>query len=83
MIFRLGHKNGKSQHDNDVDCSNLMRESLLRDMTKAYRSILSDVGENPMRQGLLKTPERAAKAMLFFTNGYEKQIQGNFRCICY
>jgi GTP cyclohydrolase I len=50
--------------------------SHLGDMAKAYRSIISHVGEDMHRQGLLKTPERAAKAMLFFTKGYEENLDG-------
>ena len=56
----------------------LNREALLPDMISAYRSLLTDLGEDPNRQGLLKTPERAAKAMLFFTKGYEQTLEG--RC---
>ncbi|VDK21205.1 unnamed protein product [Anisakis simplex] len=43
-------------------------------MTKAYASIISHCGEDIHRQGLIKTPERAAKAMLFFTKGYEENL---------
>lgn len=35
-----------------------------------YEEMISTLGENPQREGLLKTPERAAKAMQFLTHGY-------------
>ncbi|CAL8089290.1 unnamed protein product [Calicophoron daubneyi] len=39
-----------------------------------YEQLLVQVGEDPKREGLLKTPERAAKAMLYFTKGYNETI---------
>ncbi|HLC83406.1 MAG TPA: GTP cyclohydrolase I FolE [Bacteroidia bacterium] len=36
-----------------------------------YKNILLDMGENPAREGLLKTPERVAKAMQYLTHGYD------------
>lgn len=48
-------------------------------MSRAYRLLLSSLGENPDRPGLLKTPERAAKAMLFFTKGYDQSLEGESR----
>lgn len=39
-------------------------------LIESYREALSLLGENPEREGLLKTPERLAKAMQFMTQGY-------------
>lgn len=52
---------------------------MLPEMARSYRLLLASLGENPDRQGLLKTPERAAKAMLFFTKGYDQSLEGNDR----
>ncbi|CAN3358130.1 GTP cyclohydrolase 1 [Diutina catenulata] len=41
----------------------------------AVKSILLELGEDPQREGLLETPERYARAMLYFTKGYEDNIR--------
>lgn len=42
------------------------------DIKARYESIIKDLGEDINRDGLLKTPERASKAMQFLTQGYNQ-----------
>jgi GTP cyclohydrolase I len=44
-------------------------------MTGLVNQLLSALGESPSRNGLLKTPERVAKALLFMTRGYHEDIE--------
>ncbi|KAF1968123.1 GTP cyclohydrolase I [Bimuria novae-zelandiae CBS 107.79] len=44
-------------------------------ISTAFESILRAVGEVPEREGLKKTPERAAKAFLTFTKGYNEKVE--------
>lgn len=57
----------RSEEDNELNLPNL---------AAAYSSILRSLGEDPQRQGLVKTPWRAATAMQFFTKGYQETISG-------
>ena len=44
-------------------------------MDNLYKNLLSKIGEDPSREGLLDTPERAAKAMEFLTKGYREKLE--------
>jgi len=46
-------------------------EKTTEDINKRYADILDFVGEDKEREGLVKTPERASKAMQFLTSGYD------------
>lgn len=76
MCIVSGHEKCTFHHDLELDHRPPTREALLPDMAHSYRMLLGSLGENPDRQGLLKTPERAAKAMLFFTKGYDQSLEG-------
>jgi len=45
------------------------------ELKDSYLKILEGVGENPQREGLLKTPHRAARAMEFLTQGYQQDLE--------
>lgn len=60
----------------EVSVVNLPR---IDDLTTAYTNLLQAAGEDITREGLLKTPERAAKAFQFFTAGYHQDIHGKLQ----
>ncbi|WP_298479971.1 GTP cyclohydrolase I FolE [uncultured Maribacter sp.] len=53
----------KNLEDYDQEITNEVKDK--------YTSILGGIGEDVTREGLVKTPERAAKAMMFLTQGYD------------
>ena len=53
----------KTDHIENVETTNKIASH--------YQDILERIGENPAREGLLKTPERVAKALQFLTHGYD------------
>lgn len=57
------------------DMSNPESEPKLQAMATAYESILENLGEDTERSGIVKTPMRAAKALAFFTKGYESSLK--------
>jgi GTP cyclohydrolase I len=55
------------------------QEEVQQELKKHYEAILNLIGEDPTREGLVKTPERVAKAMQFLTQGYEQSPEGILR----
>lgn len=44
-------------------------------MEKEFKQIIEAIGEDPSREGLVKTPERASRAMSFLTQGYTQTLE--------
>ncbi|MFK7786795.1 MAG: GTP cyclohydrolase I FolE [Crocinitomicaceae bacterium] len=47
-------------------------DQLTENLKEHYEQVIKGIGEDPNREGLLKTPERVAKAMQFLTKGYDQ-----------
>jgi len=71
----LLHTKCMFHNDLELDHRPSQRQQLVGEMADSYRHLLTSLGENVEREGLLKTPERAAKALLYFTKGYDQTIQ--------
>eukprot|EP01104_Vermistella_antarctica_P009800 TRINITY_DN255_c0_g1_i4.p1 TRINITY_DN255_c0_g1~~TRINITY_DN255_c0_g1_i4.p1 ORF type:complete len:263 (-),score=68.53 TRINITY_DN255_c0_g1_i4:185-973(-) len=67
-IVRAEKERVEKEHAKDMD-------EVLEKMKESCRNILVSLGENPEREGLLRTPERMAKALLFFTSGYTVKLE--------
>jgi GTP cyclohydrolase I len=66
--------NDKYDHDDEVlgyQKIDRYDEKKTESVATHYKDILGQLGENPEREGLLKTPERVAKALQFLTHGYD------------
>ena len=50
-------------------------EECTKSLSSNYKEVIVNLGEDPSREGLLKTPERVAKAMQFLTQGYVQNPQ--------
>jgi len=46
-----------------------------KSLSSNYKEVIENLGEDPTREGLSKTPERVAKAMQFLTQGYDQNPQ--------
>lgn len=61
----------RGQEDKDQDAIRLDK------MKNAVRTLLECIGENPDREGLLNTPLRYSKALLFLTEGYQVDVKAS------
>lgn len=68
--------NENHSHDTEEDLDGYVKidrynPAMISKIADHYTDILSQLGENPQREGLLKTPERVAKSLTYLTHGYD------------
>jgi GTP cyclohydrolase I len=58
----------------DSNNGEIMAPAVIKDIEPTVRKLLSQLGENPDRNGLQETPRRVAKALTYLTQGYHQDI---------
>ncbi|XP_056285519.1 GTP cyclohydrolase 2 [Pseudoliparis swirei] len=71
----IDSKKSVVHHKHETSCKEEEEDLSRHALEAAYTSILRELGEDTSRQGLLRTPLRAAKAMQFLTKGYHENIE--------
>src|SRR5262245_29418607 len=70
----MAQRRRRSQISRMEDLPPVSRPHDIAVMTNLVSQLLKALGESPRRNGLLRTPERVAKALLFMTKGYHRDI---------
>ena len=69
----MHNNNGISTEETEKGYRNeiIFNQDIISSLSESYKQILENIGEDVNREGIMKTPERAAKAMQFLTHGYD------------
>ncbi|WP_013325497.1 GTP cyclohydrolase I FolE [Gloeothece verrucosa] len=75
LVDRVSTRPDRNTHNGQPAQIHLASVDSKAQMSDAVRMILEAVGEDPDREGLLKTPKRVAEAMQFLTQGYNQSLE--------
>lgn len=81
IMFNTGVENGWDLHSGSgsMIASDHQDEMPTDELELAFHTVLSSIEENVYREGIVKTPQRAAKAMQFLTQGYQQDAAAILR----
>jgi GTP cyclohydrolase IA len=75
LVEKVMSRPDRNTHDGREAQIHTASEADRDNMMDAVRTMLESVGEDPEREGLLKTPKRVAEAMQFLTQGYNQSLE--------
>lgn len=75
LLDQVMSRPDRNTHNGQAAQIKATSEAAKEEMMKAVRTMLESVGEDPDREGLLKTPQRVAEAMQFLTQGYNQSLE--------
>lgn len=67
----LNKQMARENEMDDYEKIEVYNQEIIAKLSSHYKEVLGLIGEDPTREGLIKTPERVAKAMQFLTHGYD------------
>lgn len=75
LVERVSTRPDRNTHNGQKAQFHPATETSQEKIMEAVRTMLEALGEDPEREGLLKTPKRVAEAMTFLTEGYNQSLE--------